>query len=231
MPTAIREAQRLGTVLDPATSERIAWIQSIDAAPYLAMAQFAEPKAILAMAAPDARLAYPTAMRHYARSIAYARLRDRAGFDAELAAMARLRTSDAMKGMIDQGVPADDLVALAELVARGRFAAAERRHDEAIAFYRQAIEIEGRIPYQEPAYWYYPVRQSLGAVLFEAGRYADASAAFRGALAQTPNNGWALYGLSRSEARQGNKLEAAAADRALSKAWLGDARWLRMDRL
>ena len=57
MPTAIREAQRLGTVLDPATSERIAWIQSIDAAPYLAMAQFAEPKAILAMAAPDARLA------------------------------------------------------------------------------------------------------------------------------------------------------------------------------
>ena len=231
MPTAIREAQRLGTVLDPATSERIAWIQSIDAAPYLAMAQFAEPKAILAMAAPDARLAYPTAMRHYARSIAYARLRDRAGFEAELAAMARLRTSDAMKGMIDQGVPADDLVKLAELVARGRFAATERRHDEAIAFYRQAIEIEGRIPYQEPAYWYYPVRQSLGAVLFEAGRYADASTAFRGALAQTPNNGWALYGLSRSEARQGNKLEAAAADRALSKAWLGDARWLRMDRL
>ncbi|WP_257550423.1 hypothetical protein [Sphingopyxis sp. DBS4] len=231
MPTAIREAQRLGTVLDPAMSERIAWIQSIDAAPYLAMAQFAEPKAILAMAAPDARLAYPTAMRHYARSIAYARLRDRAGFEAELAAMARLRTSDAMKGMIEQGVPADDLVKLAELVARGRFAATERRHDEAIAFYRQAIEIEGRIPYQEPAYWYYPVRQSLGAALFEAGRYADASAAFRGALAQTPNNGWALYGLSRSEARQGNKLEAAAADRALSKAWLGDARWLRMDRL
>lgn len=231
MPTAIREAQRLGTVLDPATSERIAWIQSIDAAPYLAMAQFAEPKAILAMAAPDTRLAYPTAMRHYARGIAYARLRDRAGFDAELAAMARLRTSDAMKGMIDQGIPADDLVRLAELVARGRFAAAGGRHDEAIAFYRQAIAIEGRIPYQEPAYWYYPVRQSLGAALFQAGRYADASEAFRGALTQTPNNGWALYGLGRSEAAQGNKLEAAAADRALSKAWLGDARWLRMDRL
>src|SRR3546814_2568642 len=84
MGTAIREARRLGKVLDPATSERIAWIQSIDAAPYLAMAQFAEPKAILAMTAPDTRLAYPTAMRHYARSIAYARLRDRAGFDREL---------------------------------------------------------------------------------------------------------------------------------------------------
>ena len=231
MGTAIREARRLGKVLDPATSERIAWIQSIDAAPYLAMAQFAEPKAILAMTAPDTRLAYPTAMRHYARSIAYARLRDRAGFDRELAALARLRMSDAMKGMIDQGVPAADLAMLAELVARGRFASAERRYDDAIGFYRQALEIERQIPYQEPAYWYYPVRQALGAALFQAGRYADASEAFRGALAQTPNNGWVLYGLGRSEAMQGHKLEAAAADRALSKAWLGDVRWLRMDRL
>ncbi|MBE1526790.1 tetratricopeptide (TPR) repeat protein [Sphingopyxis sp. OAS728] len=231
MPTAVREAQRLGTVLDPATSERFAWIQAIDAAPYLAMAQFAEPKAILAMPAPDARLAYPTAMRHYARAIAYAQQRNRAGFDRELAAMDKIRGSDAMKAMIDQGVPAADLVTLAEQVARGRLAFAGRRYDEAIAFYRKAIEIEGRLPYQEPTYWYYPVKQSLGAALFQKKRYGEASEAFRGALAQAPNNGWALYGLKRSEAAQGHKLEAAAADRALSKAWLGDARWLRMDRL
>lgn len=231
VPTAIREAQRLGKVLDPATSESIAWIQSIDAAPYLAMAQVAEPKAILAMAPPDARLAYPAAMRHYARAIAYARLGDRKGFDRELAAMAQVRESPALKAMIDQGVPADNLVVLSEFVARGRFAAAQKRYDEAIGFYRQAIEIEGSIPYQEPAYWYYPVRQSLGAALYQAGRYGEASEAFRGALVQTPNNGWALYGLGRSEAAQGRRLEAAAADRALSKAWLGDVRWLRMERL
>lgn len=231
MPTAIREAQRLGRVLDPETSASIAWIQSIDAAPFFAMAQFADPKAILAMAPPDARLGYPTAMYHYARATAYAGLRNRAGFDVELAAMEKIRSSDALKDMIDQGVPAADLVKLAEFVARGRFAALQRRYDEAIGFYNKAIEIEGGLPYQEPTYWYFPVRQSLGAVLFQARRYGDASAAFRGALAQTPNNGWALYGLSRSEAAQGRKLEAAAADRALSKAWLGDVGWLRMDRL
>ncbi|HMO76734.1 MAG TPA: hypothetical protein PKD99_05385 [Sphingopyxis sp.] len=229
--TAVREAKRLGAVLDPATSARIAWIQSIDAAPFFAMAQFADPKDILAMPAPDARLPYPAAMRHYARAVAYAGLRDRAGFDRELAAMERLRTSDAFADMIEQGVPAPDLVKLAELVARGRFAAVERRHDEAIAFYRQAVEVEATLPYQEPTFWYFPVRQSLGAALFRAGRYAEASDAFRGALTQAPNNGWALYGLGRSEAAQGKKLEAAAADRALSKAWLGDRRWLRMDRL
>ena len=231
MRTAIREAERLRTVLDPETSAQIAWIQSIDAAPYFAMAQFADPKAILAMPAPDPSLAYPTAMRHFARSIAYAGLRDRKAFDRELAVMARIRTSDAMKAMIDQGVPAGDLVSLAELVARGRFASAQGRTSDAIGFYRQAIEIEARIPYQEPPYWYYPVKQSLGAALFRARRYREASDAFRAALAQTPNNGWALYGLGRSEAAQGNKLEAAAADKALSKAWIGDRAWLRMDRL
>src|SRR3546814_14171941 len=121
------------------------------------MAQFAEPKAILAMTAPDTRLAYPTAMRHYARSIAYARLRDRAGFDRELAALARLRMSDAMKGMIDQGVPAADLAMLAELVARGRFASAERRYDDAIGFYPQALATGRKTPLQEPAHWHCPI--------------------------------------------------------------------------
>ncbi|MCA0209668.1 MAG: tetratricopeptide repeat protein [Proteobacteria bacterium] len=229
--TAVREAQRLRTVLDPETSARLAWIQAIDAAPYMAMAQFAGPKAILAMPAADPRLPYAAGMRHYARGVAYAALRDRAGFDREMAAMESLRTSGVLKGMIDQGVPAADLLMLAELVARGRFAAAQGRLDEAITFYRRAAEIEGSIPYQEPAYWYYPVKQSLGAALFRAGRHAEASDAFRSALAQTPNNGWALYGLGRSEAAQGHRLEAAAANKALSKAWIGDTRWLRMDRL
>lgn len=231
MTTAVREAKRLGTVLDPATSERIAWIQSIDAAPYFAMAQFADPKVILAMPASDARLPYPNAMRHYARAVAQAQRGDRAAFERELAAMEKLRTSDAFADMVAQGVPGPDLVKLAELVARGRFAAKQRRYEEAIAFYRQAIEIEAALPYQEPTYWYYPVRQSLGAALFQAGRPAEASDAFRAALAQAPNNGWALYGLSRSEAAQGKKLEAAAARRALDKAWLGKESWLRMDRL
>ena len=231
MDTAIREAKRLRALLDPETSAQIAWIQTIDAAPYFAMAQFATPSAILAMPAPDARLGYPTAMRHYARAIAYAGLRDRKGFDREIGAMTGLRTSGALQDLIDQGMPAADLVRLAELAAQGHFASALGRHGDAIAFYRQAIEIETGLPYQEPTYWYFPVRQSLGAALFKAKRYAEASDAFRAALMQSPNNGWALYGLGQSEAAQGRKLEAAAANRALSKAWLGNARWLRMDRL
>lgn len=231
MDTALTEARRLRTVLDPATSARIAWIQVIDAAPWQALAQFAAPRAILSAPAPDARLPYAVAMRRYARAVAYARLRDRPNFERELAAMKALKDSDAFADMVAQGVPAPDLLTLDEAVARGRFATAQGRHREAAGHYRRAATIEAGLPYQEPPYWYYPVNQSLGAALYQAGRPAEAAVAFRYALAQTPNNGWALYGLARSEAAQGNANEAAAAESALKTAWLGDRRWLRMDRL
>lgn len=183
------------------------------------------------MPAPDQRLPYVAAIRHYARAIAYVQLRDQKAFDRELAEIDRLKTSGAFNDMIDQGVPAPDLLELAEAVARGRLATTRKRYDEAANHYRRAIAIEERIPYQEPPYWYYPVKQSLGAALFQAGRHAEASEAFRAALVQAPNNGWALYGLMRSEAAQGHLPEAAAAKKALSETWLGNQRWLRMDRL
>lgn len=231
MATTLTEARRLRTVLDPATSARIAWIQVIDAAPWQAMAQFAEPRVILAAPAPDARLPYAAAMRRYARAVAYARLRDRPRFERELAALQALKSSDAFADMIAQGVPAPDLLTLAEAVARGRFAAAQRRPLEAAGHYRRAIAIEATLPYQEPPYWYYPVHQSLGAALYQAGRPGEAADAFRYALVQAPNNGWALYGLAHSEAALGHADEAAATEQALRTAWLGDRRWLRMDRL
>lgn len=231
MDTALREARRLRTVLDPETSARIAWVQVIDAAPYQALAQFAEPRAVLAAPAPDARLPYAAAMRHYARAVAYAQLRDQRGFDHELAALSALKTSPAFADMVAQGVPAPDLLALAEAVAHGRMAMARGRPAQAAEHYRRAAHLEAALPYMEPAFWYYPVHQSLGAALYQAGRPDLAADAFRLALAQTPNNGWALYGLARAEAAQGRAAEAAAADQALRTAWLGDARWLRIDRL
>lgn len=231
MPTAIREARKLETILDPGVSSQIAWIQAVNAAPYFAAAQFATPAEILAMRAPDARLPYPTAMRFYARALARAQQRNRTGFEQELRSLRALRNSDALKPMIDQGVPGGDLLLLAETVARARWASANGRLGEAVRLYREAVEIEQKIPYMEPPYWYYPVHQSLGAALYRAGRYREARKAFETALSQSPNNGWVLYGLSASERALGRRVEAAAADRALKKAWSGNRAWLKMDRL
>lgn len=231
MPTAIREARKLETILDPGTSSKIAWIQAVNAAPYFAAAQFATPAEILAMRAPDARLPYPTAIRFYARAVARAQQRNRVGFERELQRLRAVRNSDALKPMIAQGVPADDLLHLAEAVARARWASANGRLGDAVRLYHEAVGIEQKIPYMEPPYWYYPVHQSLGAALYRAGRYREASKAFETALSQSPNNGWILYGLAASERALGRRAQATAADAALKKAWSGNPHWLRMDRL
>jgi tetratricopeptide (TPR) repeat protein len=231
MPAVMREAKKLETLLDPDTSAKIAWIQAINAAPYFAAAQYAPPVQILAMARPDPRLPYATAIRHYARAVARANQRNRAGFDHELGRLRAMRQTVDFKPMIDQGVPAPDLLQLAETVAQGRWAYAKRNYAEAARHYREAIAIEDKIPYMEPPYWYYPVHQSLGAALYRAGRYAEARDAFTAALARSPNNGWVLYGLSASERALGRGAQAASARAALQRAWIGQPRWLRMDRL
>jgi tetratricopeptide (TPR) repeat protein len=231
MGTAVREAKRLASILDVDIATRFGWIQAIHAAPYFAYAQVASPKEILALPEADRRMAYVVGVRHYARAVAQAQRRDRKAFDQELAALRSVRTGTDVQSMVAQGVPAPDLLELAEHVALGRFAVASKRYGEAAGHFRQAAEIEDRIPYMEPPFWYYPVRQSLGAALYRAGKLEEARQAFREALLRSPNNGWALYGLAQTERKLGHRLEAAAANQALSRAWLGSKGWLRMERL
>lgn len=231
MATAMQQAKRLGSLLDPEMSASLGTAQAVDAAPFQAMAMIAPPDAILAMAAPDARLPLALAMFHFARAVAFAGKADRAGFDAELQAMAALKDHPGAKLLIGQAVPLPDLIRIADNVARGRWAMAHRHYVVAAAHFRVAAGIEATIPYMEPSYWHYPVNQSLGAARLLAGDAAGASEAFRAALAQAPGNGWALYGLAQSEKAQGHTPEAAAAELAFRRAWAGDPRWLDLQRL
>jgi tetratricopeptide (TPR) repeat protein len=133
--------------------------------------------------------------------------------------------------MADQGMPAADLLGLAEHVALGKYASIRGRHLQAVDHFRAAAAVEDRISYMEPPWWYYPVNQSLGAALYRAGKYDEARQAFTAALAKYPNNGWALYGLAASEQKLGRRAQAAAAMAALKRAWMGDPKWLRMERI
>lgn len=231
MKTAIREAGKLATILDTDLTAAMPWIQPVDAAPYLAYAQFAPPAEILAMKAPDERLPYVTGMWRYARAVAYARQKDRKGVAREVAAIRKIRQTTDFKPMVDQLVPAPDLLRLAEIVAEARLAYARRQYESAAALYRQAAVLEDGIHYMEPPFWYYPVRQSLGAALYRAHDFEGARQAFMDALAQAPNNGWALYGLMTTQRAMGDGTGAAASEAAFRNAWLGDASWLTMDRL
>ena len=81
------------------------------------------------------------------------------------------------------------------------------------------MRLEDALIYTDPADWPFPVRQSLGAVLLEAGRPEEAAPVYWEDLRRFPENGWSLYGLLQALKAQGKNDEAAAVEKRLQKAW------------
>lgn len=222
--TAIAESERLLRVLSIDAALAFPPAQAVYAAPSFAHAQFSDPATILALPMPDARMPYVVGMWRYARAVARARQRDQAGFDAEIAALAKIRSGSDFTPMTAAFVPAPQLLELAEHVARGRLAYAQGRYEDAATHYRAAIVLEDAIPYMEPPYWYYPVRQSLGAALLAAGKPEEARQAFMESLARNPGNGWALHGLAETQRRLADRPGERATRAAFRRAWLGSGK-------
>jgi tetratricopeptide (TPR) repeat protein len=63
------------------------------------------------------------------------------------------------------------------------------------------------------------LRQSLGAILLEADRPAEAEAVYREDLRRYPNTGWSLFGLAQSLRAQGREAEAELVEKGFEKAW------------
>lgn len=221
--SAIAAAERLAAVVSQDAGRSIAWVQPILVAPYFVHAQFSAPETVLALADPGDELPYVKAMWHYARGVAHAWQNEPAAARAEVDAMRRLAESGDYSGLVEGGVPAPDVIDLARHVVLGRIAQAAGDWQQARVKFEQAAALEDRLAYSEPPFWYYPVRQSLGAVLLAAGELDAAETAFRQSLLRAPNNGWALHGLAATYQRLGKPRAAATARNQFSRAWAGAA--------
>ena len=229
--TALLYAQKLDGALADDVVRQVAWVQAIKVAPYFAHAQFSDPQTIFAIPQPPDDLLYVKSMWHYMRATAYASAGDVERAAAEAEAMAEIAATADFQTMIDGGVPAPDLITLAGHVVAARIAQAKADPAQAADALRRAVEIQDSLPYMEPPYWYYPVRQSLGAVLLEQGKAAEAEMVFRRTLMEVPNNGWALYGLLEAQKAQGDTAGAEQTADLLKNAWLGDKATLSLARL
>ena len=230
-PTVVAAAEKLRKTVTDEAARTIPWVQPIKAAPYFAHAQFSTPETVLALAAPEDEFPYIKAMWHYARGVAHAAKGNVAEARSEAEAIAAIGEKADFAGLAAAGVPAPDLLRIARHVVLGRAAQAQRDLATGIREFEAAAALEDKLSYMEPPFWYYPVRQSLGALRLLAGQADRAEADFRASLKGAPNNGWALYGLMEVHKARGETDQANDAARRLHQAWAGDHRLLDLARL
>jgi hypothetical protein len=187
--------------------------------PLFARLRFGKWEEILKQPAPPADLPYATGVWHYARGIAYLRTGKLRAAQTELAALEKIEKAmppDRLATQVNRG---SQLLGVASHTLAGEIAARRGRYAQAIRDLEAAVKLQDALTYMEPPDWYYPVRQSLGQVLLEAGFAARAEAVYRKDLETYPDNGWSLYGLALSLRKQGKTREAAEVEQRFTQAW------------
>ncbi|HVZ93380.1 MAG TPA: tetratricopeptide repeat protein [Phycisphaerales bacterium] len=183
-----------------------------------ALKRFGKWDELLKLHAPPEYLPYTTAMWRFNRAVAYAALGK--VNEAEQERTLFIKASKKVPaGALVQINPAERVLALATHMLDGEIHYAKRDYDSAARELRAAIEIEDSLQYMEPPDWMQPVRHTLGTVLIDAGKPADAERTYREDLARWPGNGWSLLGLSRSLELQGNAEEAKRTRAQFDRAW------------
>jgi tetratricopeptide (TPR) repeat protein len=186
--------------------------------PTLALVRFGRWEEVLREPMPPEDFPFAQAMTHYGRAIALSSLGkaaeaavEKSEFD-RLAALVPAEATESLNA-------ARDLLAVASHALAGRLAAKAGDRTGAIRELTTAAELEDKLKYAEPPDWYSPVRQSLGAILLEAGQAKDAERVYREDLARNPKNGWSLFGLAKSIEAQGDAARADSTRQEFREAW------------
>lgn len=136
--------------------------------PLYTQVKFEQWAAILAEPKPEADLAYPIGVWHYAQGMAYAATNELAKAEQSLAALQAIADSPTLEGVTIWDINTTaDLLKIASEVLSGEILAAKGEMEGAIAHLQTGIALEDSLNYDEPASWYSPVRQTLGKVLLQ----------------------------------------------------------------
>ena len=195
-------------------------LQHYASIPLYTLVKFKKWDEILAQPAPDEELAYPTAVWHYARGMAFASKEQVEQAETELQTLDAIVNSSALDGVTIWDInTTSDLLQIASSVLSGEIAVQKGDLEGAIAQLQHGVTLEDSLNYDEPSPWYSPVRQYLGKVQLQANRPSEAETTFRADLDLYPGNGWSLYGLTQALNAQGKTDEAQHSQRELDIAW------------
>lgn len=229
--TVLEQAGKLDKWLSNDVAAAVPISQPVKAAPYFAWAQYADPDVILALPDPPGAPPYVKAMWHYARGVAFAAKKDGAGAQGEADAIQRIAQETDWSTLDAWNIPALSVMEVAQNVVLARSAQAAGNNRAAIELWKKAADAQDTIPYTEPPYWYYPVRQSLGAALLKSGDPDAAQKEFDAALERARSSAWVLYGVEQAAKAKGDNAAQSKAAEDFAKAWRGDPGALNLERL
>jgi tetratricopeptide (TPR) repeat protein len=193
-------------------------LEIIPPLPALTLARFGRWEELLKEPLPSPALRCASGLMYYARGLALAATGKAAEARAALDSVRAIAAATPAEQMVSIN-HAGPLLRIAAHALAGEAAMREKRYDEAIPELRLAVATEDSLHYDEPPTWPYPTRQTLGMALLEAGKAKEAEAVYLEDLKRHPENGWSLFGLSKSLRAQKLLKPAAEAEGRFTKAW------------
>ncbi|MGB5665017.1 tetratricopeptide repeat protein, partial [Eudoraea sp.] len=172
------------------------FLQDFASTPMLAYVRFGKWNDILTIPAPNPEIKHLNLMRHYARGIAFVRKNNAKEAKEELDAIALLKEDPELENLVATANNNSASIArLAYEVVAGELASLNGDLPKAIEHLKNAVSLEDKLVYTEPAAWHVPTRQNLGAILLKANKFNEAEVIYKEDLEVLRQNGWSLMGL------------------------------------
>ena len=181
---------------------------------------------ILKAPQPDRAMQTATVFWHFARGLALAgkgKL-DEAEAEHKIVAEAEEKTPPDAIFQTPVNNKTKDILKIAENVLGAKISLAKNDMDATVSQLRAAVTVQDSLKYNEPQDWFYPVRESLGAVLLKIGDNAGAEEVFRADLERNPRNPRSLFGLEQALKAQGKSYDAGFVRKQFDASWKGTAR-------
>jgi tetratricopeptide (TPR) repeat protein len=216
---SLRAARKAADAITRKDIEAMPMTQWIESWPLVMLVRFGEWDQILREPKPDDDWLFVNAMWHYARGIAFVRRRNLADADKAASALNEIANGKDIEKLELPDFPGPAATRTAQAVLNAELAGLRGNVDARLAGLAEAVKLQDKLPYMEPPFWYFSIRQLHGAALVDARRFAEAEVVFREDLRRYPENGWALFGLLQSLRAQGKSDAALAVEARLREAW------------
>jgi tetratricopeptide (TPR) repeat protein len=187
--------------------------------PMIAYTRFGKWTDILALPDPGNSILYAQVMWRFSRGLAFLRSGYEGEATDELVKLDSLNSLDTLKSIYITFNPVSSSSQIASSLLRGEILLKQKKFDQAIIAFQDAVKNEDELRYNEPPDWKIPARHFLGAALFEAGKFAEAEQVYLEDLKRNRENGWALTGLQRCQNALGRKSDVAKTAKRFAQAW------------